>query len=144
MGDFLTMHPGIGYISFTGGDTSIAISKKAGMIPLQMELGGKDACIILYDVDLDVAAANVVKGGFSYCGQRCTAVKVVLVMESVADTIVEKVNAKVANMTVVFITTIFWYYITWKELTSFPALKTYPGSLQMQYLDIKLSSSLIS
>lgn len=100
IGDFLTMHPGIGCISFTGGDTGIAISKKAGMIPLQMELGGKDACIILEDADLDLAAANVAKGGFSYSGQRCTAVKVVLVMESVADIIVEKVNAKIAKMTV--------------------------------------------
>ena len=52
--------------SFTGGDTGIAISKKAGMVPLQMELGGKDACIVCDDADLDLAAANIVKGGFSY------------------------------------------------------------------------------
>ena len=32
--------------SFTGGDTGISICKKAGMIPIQMELGGKDACIV--------------------------------------------------------------------------------------------------
>ncbi|KAH0459136.1 hypothetical protein IEQ34_012127 [Dendrobium chrysotoxum] len=100
IGDFLTMHPGVNCISFTGGDTGIAISKKAGMIPLQMELGGKDACIILEDADLDLVAANVVKGGFSYSGQRCTAVKVVLVMESVADAVVDKVNAKVEKLTV--------------------------------------------
>ncbi|KAH7523974.1 hypothetical protein FEM48_Zijuj06G0069200 [Ziziphus jujuba var. spinosa] len=100
IGDFLTMHPGVNCISFTGGDTGIAISKKAGMIPLQMELGGKDACIILEDADLDLVAANIVKGGFSYSGQRCTAVKVVLVMESVADTLVEKVKAKLAKLTV--------------------------------------------
>ena len=53
-------------ISFTGGDTGIAISKKAGMVPLQMELGGKDACIVLEDADLDLVAANIIKGGFSY------------------------------------------------------------------------------
>lgn len=53
-------------LSFTGGDTGIAISKKAGMIPLQMELGGKDACIILEDADLDLASSSIVKGGFSY------------------------------------------------------------------------------
>lgn len=100
IGDFLTMHPGVSCISFTGGDTGIAISKKAGMIPLQMELGGKDACIILEDGDLDLAAANIIKGGFSYSGQRCTAVKVILIMESVADTLVEKVKAKVAKLTV--------------------------------------------
>ncbi|KAL0358297.1 UNVERIFIED_CONTAM: NADP-dependent glyceraldehyde-3-phosphate dehydrogenase [Sesamum angustifolium] len=100
IGDFLTMHPGVNCISFTGGDTGIAISKKAGMIPLQMELGGKDACIVLEDADLDLVAANIIKGGFSYSGQRCTAVKVVLVMESVADTLVEKVKSKVAKLTV--------------------------------------------
>ncbi|KAL6274987.1 hypothetical protein ACE6H2_025679 [Prunus campanulata] len=118
IGDFLTMHPGVNCISFTGGDTGIAISKKAGMIPLQMELGGKDACIVLEDADLDLVAANIIKGGFSYStqlmrflsdslgthicnsGQRCTAVKVVLVMESVADALVEKVNKRVEKLTV--------------------------------------------
>ncbi|MCH1922013.1 aldehyde dehydrogenase family protein, partial [Shewanella sp. A3A] len=54
IGDFLTMHPGVNCISFTGGDTGIAISKKAGMVPLQMELGGKDACVVLEDADLDL------------------------------------------------------------------------------------------
>ncbi|TVU05705.1 hypothetical protein EJB05_48882 [Eragrostis curvula] len=83
-----------------GGDTGIAISKKAGMVPLQMELGGKDACIVLEDADLDLVAANIVKGGFSYSGQRCTAVKVVLIMESVADAVVQKVNAKLAKLKV--------------------------------------------
>ncbi|KAG5529993.1 hypothetical protein RHGRI_030384 [Rhododendron griersonianum] len=74
--------------------------KQAGMVPLQMELGGKDACIVLEDADLDLVAANVIKGGFSNSGQRCSAVKVVLAMESIADSLVEKVNAKVAKLTV--------------------------------------------
>jgi glyceraldehyde-3-phosphate dehydrogenase (NADP+) len=100
IGDLLTMHPGINCISFTGGDTGISISKKAGMVPLQMELGGKDACIVLEDADLDLAASNIVKGGYSYSGQRCTAVKVVCVMESVADTLVSKVNEKVKKLSV--------------------------------------------
>lgn len=43
----------------------------------QMELGGKDAAIICEDADLDLAAKHIVKGAFSYSGQRCTAVKVV-------------------------------------------------------------------
>jgi hypothetical protein len=46
IGDYLTTHSGVDCISFTGGDTGISISKKAGMVPLQMELGGKDACIV--------------------------------------------------------------------------------------------------
>ncbi|XP_054817149.1 NADP-dependent glyceraldehyde-3-phosphate dehydrogenase-like [Prosopis cineraria] len=100
IGDFLTMHPRANCISFIGGDTGISISKKLGMIPLQMELGGKDAFIVLEDADLDLVASNIIKGGFSYSGQRCTAVKVVLVMESVVDALVEKVKAKVAKLTV--------------------------------------------
>lgn len=39
----------VALLSFTGGDTAIAISKKAGLIPLQMELRGKDACIVVED-----------------------------------------------------------------------------------------------
>jgi glyceraldehyde-3-phosphate dehydrogenase (NADP+) len=76
IGDFLTTHPSVNCISFTGGDTGISISHKAGMVPLQMELGGKDACIVCSDADLGLAASHIVKGGFSYSGQRCTAVKV--------------------------------------------------------------------
>lgn len=54
-----------------GGSTGISISKKAGMVPLQMELGGKDVCIVCPDADLDLAATSIVKGGLSYQGQRC-------------------------------------------------------------------------
>ncbi len=48
------------------------------MVPLQMELGGKDVCVVCPDADLSLAAKHIVKGGFSYSGQRCTAVKLVL------------------------------------------------------------------
>jgi glyceraldehyde-3-phosphate dehydrogenase (NADP+) len=41
IGDYLVMHPAVKCISFTGGDTGLAVSKKAAMVPLQMELGGK-------------------------------------------------------------------------------------------------------
>ncbi|KAI5081706.1 hypothetical protein GOP47_0001449 [Adiantum capillus-veneris] len=100
LGDALTTHPAINCISFTGGDSGIAIAKRAGMVPLQMELGGKDACIVLDDADLDLAAANIIKGGFSFSGQRCTAVKIVLAMDTIANKLVEKVNVKVARLSV--------------------------------------------
>ncbi|GIL45440.1 hypothetical protein Vafri_2681 [Volvox africanus] len=100
IGDFLTMHPGVNCISFTGGDTGISISKKAGMVPLQMELGGKDVCIVCADADLALAAKHIIKGGFSYSGQRCTAVKLVLVAESVADALVGTVAEGVKKLSV--------------------------------------------
>lgn len=100
IGDYIVTHPGVNCISFTGGDTGISISKKAGMVPIQMELGGKDACIVLADADLKLAAANIIKGGFSYSGQRCTAVKLVLAIDSIADELVKMVNEGVAKLTV--------------------------------------------
>lgn len=46
------------------------------------------------DADIDLAAKAVIKGGFSYSGQRCTAVKAVLVLQDVADALVEKVRGR--------------------------------------------------
>lgn len=69
----------------------ISIAHKVGMIPVQMELGGKDVCIVCADADLDAAAKHIVKGGFSFSGQRCTAVKIVLPVEEIADALIAKV-----------------------------------------------------
>ena len=100
IGDYLTQHPGVNCVSFTGGDTGLAICRKVGMVPVQMELGGKDACIVCEDADLDLAAKHIVKGGFSYSGQRCTAVKLVLAMKSIADTLLNKVLEGVSKLNV--------------------------------------------
>mmetsp|Transcript_3632 Transcript_3632/g.8235 ORF Transcript_3632/g.8235 Transcript_3632/m.8235 type:complete len:496 (-) Transcript_3632:198-1685(-) len=99
-GNYLAEHPKCDCLSFTGGDTGLSLAKKVGMIPIQMELGGKDACVVCPDADLDLAAKHIIKGGFSYSGQRCTAVKVVLVQDEVADALVEKVLAGVKELTV--------------------------------------------
>ncbi len=51
------------------------------------------------DADLDLAAKNIIKGGYSYSGQRCTAVKVVLALESIADELVKKVRLQLSLCT---------------------------------------------
>ena len=61
------------------------IAKKTGMIPLLFECGGNNPAIVLDDADLDLAAKEIIKGAFSYSGQRCTAVKYVLAQDSVMD-----------------------------------------------------------
>ena len=99
-GDHLCTHPGANCISFTGGDTGLSIAKQARMVPLQMELGGKDAAIVCADADLELAVKSIVKGAFSYSGQRCTAVKVVLVIDSVADALVAAVASGVSKLRV--------------------------------------------
>lgn len=101
IGDYLITHKGVDMINFTG-STAVgqSIAKKANMVPLIMELGGKDAAIVLEDADLDETAGLIVGGAFSYSGQRCTAVKRVLVMESIADKLVKKIKEKIVKLKV--------------------------------------------
>lgn len=93
IGDYVVTHKGINFINFTGStEVGRHISKISEMVPLLLELGGKDAAVVLPDADLDFAANNIVSGAFSYSGQRCTAVKRILVQEEVADALAEKLN----------------------------------------------------
>lgn len=96
IGDYVVTHPEIDFINFTG-STEIGqrISKITTMVPVLMELGGKDAAIVLEDADLESAASNIVAGAFSYSGQRCTAVKRVLAVDSIADRLVEILKRKI-------------------------------------------------
>lgn len=101
IGDYIVTQDGIDFINFTG-STEIGqhISSLARMTPLLLELGGKDAAIVLEDADLDFAANTIADGAFSYSGQRCTAVKRVLATDAVADQLVGKLKARVEQMKV--------------------------------------------
>lgn len=101
IGDYLTGHPDINMVSFTGSsNTGKHLASVAGMKPLLLELGGKDAAIVLDDADLELTAKNIVSGGFSYSGQRCTAVKRVLPMPKIAETLVEKVTEETLKLSI--------------------------------------------
>lgn len=101
IGDYLTEHPGINMISFTGSTkTGKHLSQKSIMIPLVLELGGKDPAIVCEDADLDLTTQNIVSGAFSYSGQRCTAVKRVLVDDKVADQLVAQLKLAIEALTV--------------------------------------------
>lgn len=101
IGDYVVTHPEINFINFTGStDVGKRISSITTMMPVLMELGGKDAAIVLEDADLEVAAKNIVSGAFSYSGQRCTAVKRILVVEEVADKLVDLLKIKIQKLKV--------------------------------------------
>lgn len=101
IGDYIVKHEAIDLINFTGSsDVGKHISDITSMVPTIMELGGKDAAIVLEDADLEHAANNIVKGAFSYSGQRCTALKRVLVLESIADQLVELITEGVTKLSV--------------------------------------------
>ena len=83
IGDYLVSHQGVNCITFTGSsDTGEAIARKAGMKPLVFECGGNNPVLVLPDADMNLTAREIVKGAFSYAGQRCTGIKYVLAMST--------------------------------------------------------------
>ena len=101
IGDYIVTHKDINFINFTGSsEVGRHISKISEMVPLLLELGGKDAAIVLKDADLELAANNIVSGAYGYSGQRCTAVKRVLVVDNIADELVDLITLKVQKLKV--------------------------------------------
>jgi putative phosphonoacetaldehyde dehydrogenase len=98
IGDEMVTNPNIGVITFTGGvRVGKLIAAKAGYKRAALELGGNDPLIVLDDLsesDLDKAAELAVAGATKNSGQRCTAVKRILVQEKIADRFVELVVTK--------------------------------------------------
>ncbi|MFT3988646.1 phosphonoacetaldehyde dehydrogenase [Aestuariivirga sp.] len=98
IGDEMVTNPDISVITFTGGvRVGKIIAAKAAYKRAALELGGNDPLIILDDLsgsDLDKAAELAVAGATKNSGQRCTAVKRILVQEKVADKFVELTLAK--------------------------------------------------
>ena len=92
IGDEMVTNENIDVVTFTGGvKVGKMIAEKAGYKRSALELGGNDPLIILNDLsdaDLEKAAAIAVAGATGNSGQRCTAVKRILVQEDVADKIV--------------------------------------------------------
>lgn len=73
-GEFLTRHPGVNGITFTGetrtGEAIMAAAAK-GVRPVSFELGGKNAGIVFADADFDKAVAGIMRSAFENCGQVC-------------------------------------------------------------------------
>jgi acyl-CoA reductase-like NAD-dependent aldehyde dehydrogenase len=86
-------------ISFTGSvRTGKAIMKQASeyLIPVSLELGGKDAMIVLPDADLDYATSAALWGGFTNSGQVCASTERLLVHESIAQSFIEMLKGKLS------------------------------------------------
>jgi len=83
--EFLVTHPKVEVVAFTG---SVPVGKRiaatAGYKKLVLELGGNDPLIVLDDADLDLAVTLAAEGSYRNSGQRCTAVKRILVQDGIA------------------------------------------------------------
>jgi putative phosphonoacetaldehyde dehydrogenase len=93
--DELITNAHVELVTFTGG---VAIGKyiasRAGYRRIVLELGGNDPIIVMEDADLDEATTLAVQGSYKNSGQRCTAIKRMLVQESVAERFVEQLVEK--------------------------------------------------
>src|SRR5437764_1255866 len=93
--DELITNPHVDLVTFTGGVAiGKSIAQRAGYRRIVLELGGNDPLIVMEDADLDEASTLAVQGSYKNSGQRCTAVKRMLVHESVAAKFTEMVVAK--------------------------------------------------
>lgn len=103
IGDGIVGHPDVDAITFTGSTgigRGIAAAAAARGVPVQAEMGGKNAAVILDDADIDLAVEQVMLGAFRSTGQKCTATSRLVVTDGVADRVLEALAAKAGELRV--------------------------------------------
>ncbi|MEK7483582.1 MAG: aldehyde dehydrogenase family protein [Planctomycetota bacterium] len=88
VGNTLVNAPDVHAVTFTGSNEiglQLYIDAAKRGIPVQCEMGGKNALVVLKDADLNLAAEATIQGAYGSTGQRCTATSRVVVEEPVAD-----------------------------------------------------------
>ncbi|MFJ3638925.1 succinic semialdehyde dehydrogenase [Streptomyces sp. NPDC090108] len=89
------------YVSFTGSTRTgreVAQSAAGRLVGVSLELGGKNAMLVLDDADIEKAAAGAVRACFSSAGQLCISIERLFVHESVADAFLERFAARTRAM----------------------------------------------
>ncbi|EKK21038.1 aldehyde dehydrogenase family protein [Fructilactobacillus florum] len=103
MGDYLVKHPKLRFINFTGSKqvglhiNQLAATPQPGQIWIKRvvaEMGGKNAIIVDDDADLDQAAAGIISSAFTMQGQKCSANSRLIVLDSVYDQLLAKVETR--------------------------------------------------
>ena len=101
VGVALTTHPRLNAVSFTG---SVHVGEKIAQavmgrgVSLQLELGGKNALLVMDDARLDVAVEAALNGSFMSCGQRCTASSRLIVSSGIHDAFVEGLTNRIRSL----------------------------------------------
>jgi aldehyde dehydrogenase (NAD+) len=100
-GDALVRHPDVPVITFTGSrETGVLVTKNAAdqLKHVHLELGGKNAIIVMDDADLDLAVDGIVWSAFGTAGQRCTAASRVIVQRGAYDALQKKLVERAEKM----------------------------------------------
>ena len=100
-GAAMIAHGGLDLLSITGSvpvGRAIIAAAGARALPVQAELGGCNAAVVDSSADLDTAAADLATAMFSFSGQRCTAIRRVIVAQHIAPAFTERLAANVAAL----------------------------------------------
>ncbi len=101
VGEALVRHPDVPVITLTGSrETGVTVMRAAAdrLKRVHLELGGKNAIIVMDDADLDLAVEGIVWSAFGTSGQRCTAASRVIVHEAVYDALQAKLVAAAGRL----------------------------------------------
>jgi alpha-ketoglutaric semialdehyde dehydrogenase len=102
VGAAIPSHAGLRAISFTGSVTTGRLVASAAMATgprlVSLELGGKNAMVVMPDADLDLVIEGALFGAFGTAGQRCTSTSRLVVHRSVADELVDALAARAAKL----------------------------------------------
>jgi aldehyde dehydrogenase (NAD+) len=101
VGDALVRHPDVPVITLTGSrETGVEVLRTAAddLKHVHLELGGKNAVLVLDDADLDLAVEGILWSAFGTSGQRCTAASRVIVQDGVYDALQSKLVAAAEAM----------------------------------------------
>jgi aldehyde dehydrogenase (NAD+) len=97
IGDAIVGHGGIDAVTFTGSTgigRRIASTAAARGVPVQAEMGGKNAAVVLDDADMDLALEQVMLGAFRSTGQKCTATSRLIITDRIADRFLEALTKR--------------------------------------------------
>jgi acyl-CoA reductase-like NAD-dependent aldehyde dehydrogenase len=98
----LATHPRVGAVSFTGsvptGRKVAAAAMEAGPKLVSLELGGKNAMVVLDDADLELVLDGALFGAFGTAGQRCTSTSRLIVQRGIAARVVEGLAERAAAL----------------------------------------------
>ncbi|MGV9847918.1 aldehyde dehydrogenase family protein [Streptomyces sp. NPDC003442] len=103
LGTRLAEHPGVAALSFTGStQVGTRLMETCARLrrPVQTEMGGKNAAVVLADADLDHAAEQIVLGAMRSTGQKCTATSRLIVEAKVEDQLLERICTRVRQLQV--------------------------------------------
>lgn len=100
-GEALIQHPGVNVISFTGSTETgrhVAVEAAKSLKRVSLEMGGKNAVIVMEDADLDLAVEGILWSAYGTTGQRCTACSRLIAHSAIHDVLLDRLVPRIEHL----------------------------------------------